>query len=45
MTVPSASAVDHTTALELGEENMDMGTGMGAPPLIEPTAPANALPM
>jgi hypothetical protein len=45
MTVPSASAVNHTTALELGEENMDMGTGMDAPPLIEPTAPADALPM
>jgi hypothetical protein len=43
-TIPITSAIDHTTALELGEENMDMGTGTDAPPLTEHTAPTDASP-
>jgi hypothetical protein len=43
--MPSTSAVDHTTALELGKQDVEKGTGMNAPPLVKSNAPADALPM
>ena len=45
MTMLSTSAVDHTTALELGEWDVEMETGMDAPPLVKINAPADAPPM
>ena len=34
-TIPSASAVDHTTALGLGEGDVDMGTGTDSSPIVK----------
>ena len=45
MTTLSTSAVDHTTALELGEEDVEMGMGMVTSPLVTLTAPADTQPM
>ena len=41
MTMPSASTVDHTTVLELGETDVDMGTGTDILPLVKLNTPVD----
>ena len=44
MTMPSTSAVYHTTALELGEWDVELGTDVDTPPLVKLNTPADAPP-
>jgi len=43
-TIPSTSAVDHTTTLGLDEDDMDMGTGSITSPLVKLDTSADAPP-
>ena len=43
-TIPSTSDVDRTTTLELAEDDVDMGMGMGTSPLVNLNTPADAPP-